>query len=116
MLFVSFSYSQKKEKIIFLFEDGKDLLKENKNEDVFKIDKKHSFMFSQEKQKKIDVSYNSIKESLITYDAFLVLNKGKKYPDYFNEYLFYIYQPKNDSLGCLIEVEKIWLVEDKIID
>ena len=41
---------------------------------------------------------------------------GTDMPEFFNEYSFYIFILEKDGIGCLIEVEKVWLVEEKITD
>ena len=106
--------SQEKEKIIFLFDESKDIMYIKKNLEIYAIDKKHTFKYDNEKNEKIEVNYNSIKSNILTsYSEFIELNKRKKYPEYFNEYSFFIFFKEKD---CLVEVEKIWLVEDKIID
>lgn len=108
--------AQKNEKIIFQFEKQKDWLGESNDETIFKIDNVHSFRFIKNKHEKIDVKYDSIRDNFTSYDSFLQKNKGKKYPEYFNEYSFYIFIKEKENYGCLIEVEKIWTVEDKIVD
>lgn len=110
-------FSQEKEKIIFLFNESKDTMIIKENSEIYSIDKKHTFKYDNEKNKEIDVKYNSIKSSILTsYSEFIELNKKKKYPEYFTEYVFYVFIKEKDDKGCLIEVEKIWMVEDKIID
>lgn len=116
VLFVSFSSSQNKNDIVFLFENGKDTFIKNKNEDIYSINKKNHFRYTESKHKKTIINYASIKEKITSYSTFIKLNKGKKYPEFFNEYKFFIYIKESESSGCLVEVEKIWLVEEKIID
>ncbi|PTX62693.1 hypothetical protein C8N46_10289 [Kordia periserrulae] len=113
---ILFSNAQQKKEIVFLFEDGKDALIENTNEYIYAINREHHFRYRKKDDKKTIVNYASIKNNIFTYETFLKLNKGKKFPDFFSEYTFLIYQKKNESSGFLIEVEKIWLVEEKIID
>ena len=117
-LLISLSlFSQKtKEVIIFKFDEVKDTIKYNKNTEIYLLDKQHSFKYDAGKHKKEEVSFNSVKGKMIRYDEFIHKTKGKKYPEYFNNYSFYIFLKEKGSLGCLIEVEKIWLVEDKIIN
>ena len=110
-------YPQQKEKIIFLFNESKDTLIVNKDSEIYSIEKKHTFKFTQEKNKKREMKYDLIKNNILTsYSEFLELNKGKKYPEYFNDYSFYVFVKKKDNIGCFIEIEKVWLVEDKIVD
>ncbi|WP_298489450.1 hypothetical protein [uncultured Maribacter sp.] len=117
MLISTNLFSQEKEKIIFLFNESKDALIIKKNSEIYSIDKKHTFKYDNKKNQKIDVKYNSIKSNILTsYSEFIELNKKKKYPEYFTEYVFYVFIKEKDDKGCLIEVEKIWLVEDKMID
>lgn len=111
------TFSQEKEKIIFLFEEGKDTLINKKSEEIYKLAKLHSFTFDKTKHKKEKVNYDSIKPKIFaTYDKFININKHKQYPDYFSKYSFYILIREENNTGCLVEVEKIWLVEDKIVD
>lgn len=110
------SFSQEKEKIIFLFEDGKDTIIENRNETIYKIRNNQTFKFIEKKHHKKEVKYNSVKEKITSYNDFLIKNKDKKYPELFNEYSLYIFIHEKDDFGCLVEVEKVWLVEKKIID
>ena len=110
------SYSQEKEKIIFLFEDGKDNIFKKRNETVYRINNNHTFRFTEKKHKKSKTEYKSVKGKIISYNDFLKKNKEKKYPEFFNEYSFYIFILEKDGIGCLIEVEKVWLVEEKITD
>ena len=109
-------FSQKKEKIIFLYEGQKDTVITNKKEDIYKLDNKHTFKFVKEKHEKTEVDFLLIKEDIISFDDFIKINKGEKYPEFFNRYSFYIFFKKKKNIGFLIEVEKIWMVEDKIID
>ncbi len=61
------------------------------------------------------MKYDSIKQNLLSsFEEFIKKSKGKKYLEYFSDFVFYIFL--NNNTGCLVEVEKIWLVEDKIID
>src|SRR5690606_14472126 len=110
------SFSQEKEKIIFLFGDENDVISETRNQTIYRIDNNHTFKFIKEKHEKFEVKYNTIKDKIVSYNDFLKKNRGKKHPEFFNEYSFYIFILDKDNTGCLIEVEKIWLVEDKIID
>lgn len=110
------SFSQNEEKIIFLFENGKDVISSSKNEDIYKLDGKHTFKFIRGKHDKVEINYNLIEEKIITFNEFIRQNKDKKYPELFSNYSFYILIKEKDSIACLIQVDKIWLVEDKIID
>jgi hypothetical protein len=110
------SSSQNDGKIIFLFEKEKDTIVSNQNEEIYKIDGKHTFKFIRGKHEKVEVNYNAVKENTVTYNEFIRQNKGKKYPELFNNYSFYILIKQTDSTACLIQVDKVWLVEDKIID
>ena len=102
---------------IFLFNKNKDTLIVNKDSEIYSIDKKHTFKYTKEKNEKTEVEYNLIKSKIIpSFSEFIKLNKRKKYPEYFNEYSFYVFIKEKDNTGCLVEVEKIWLVEDKIIN
>lgn len=110
------SFSQNDAKIIFLFEKEKDILVSNQIEDIYKIDGKHTFRFIRGKHEKVGINYSSIKEKIITYDEFIRQNKDKKYPELFIYYSFYILMKQKDSTACLIQVDKFWMVEDKVID
>lgn len=110
------SFSQEKEKIIFLFEDGRDTIIENGNETIYKIGNNQTYKFIEKKHHKKEVKYNSVKEKITSHNDFLRKNKNKKYPELFNEYSFHIFILIKDDIGCLVEVEKVWLVEKKIID
>ena len=84
--FLIFSMSlnaQQKDNIIFEFENKKDSLIETNIEIIFKINNEHSFRFNKNKHEKIDVKFDSIKDKFTSYDSFLILNNGKKYPEYF---------------------------------
>lgn len=109
-------YAQKKERIIFQFDEKRDLLTETNNATIFKLNGVHTFRFVNGNHEKIDVNYHSVKNELTTYNTFIKLNKGKKYPEYFSEYSFYILLEIGENSSCLFEVEKIWTVEDKIVD
>lgn len=110
-------FSQKKEKIIFLFNESKDNMFIKNSSEIYVIDKKHTFEYNNEKNEKIEVKYNSIKSNILTsYSEFIELNKRNKYPEYFDKYQIYIFIKEKYGKGCLIEVEKVWLVEGKIID
>ena len=116
-ILISINLFSQEKKIIFLFDENKDIMLDRKGSEIYAINKKYTFKYDSEKNEKIQVKYDSIKSNiLITYSQFIKLNKRKKYPDYFNEYSFYIFIDEKDENGCLIEVEKIWLVEDNIID
>ena len=109
-------YSQQKEKIIFLFNESKDTLILKKDSEIYFIEKKHTFKFTKEKNEKRKIKYDLIKNNILTsYSEFLELIKGKKFPEYFKEYSFYVFIKEQDNAGCLVEIEKVWLIED-IID
>lgn len=110
------SYSQEKEKIIFLFENGRDTVINSQSDNIYMIEGKHTFKFINSKHEKVEVNFNSVKEHLVTYKEFLKKNKSKKYPELFSNYVFYILIKEKNSSACLIQVEKVWLVEDKIVD
>lgn len=110
------TYSQEDNKIIFIFENDKDTFIKSQNDYIYKIDGKHTFKFVDGKHEKIEVNYNSVKENIVTFNQFIKQNKNKKYPELFNDFTFYILVKENDSSACLIQVEKVWLVENKIID
>ncbi|WAC03808.1 hypothetical protein N7U66_10535 [Lacinutrix neustonica] len=110
-------FSQEKEKIVFLFNKASDTLIVKHDSEIYSIDKKHTFKFDGKKNEKIETKYDLIKSKKFeSFSEFIRLNTGKKYPDYFNIYSFYIFIKDKNDIGCLIEVEKIWLVEDKIVD
>lgn len=116
LLFTVIVYSQNQKRIIFNYQSGIDSTIEKKGEYIYKLANEHSFRYVAEKNKKKEVNYSSIKGDITSYDAFIKSNKGKSYPEFFSEYSFYIYIKDTELKGCLIEVEKIWLVEDKISD
>ena len=117
LILTSFSfYAQKKEKIVFLFDQNKDSIILKNNYRIYKIGNNETFKYSVKKHKKINVTYDSIKKHIISTHDFLKKNKFKKDPIYYNEYKFYIFIKNNYKNGCLVEVEKIWLVESKIAD
>ncbi|OAD42118.1 hypothetical protein [Polaribacter atrinae] len=109
-------FAQKKEKIIFIYDINKDTIVFNKKKKIYKIGNNQTYQFIEKKHKQTEANYSSIKKYVITIDDFVKKNKTKKFPEYYNEYSFYIFIKNNYKYGCLIEVEKIWLVEDKIID
>ncbi len=116
-LLASFSmFAQKKKRIIFLFKEGKDTVTFKKNERVYYIENNQTYKFIKQKHKEVTVPYQSIKEDIFTFDSFRKLNKEKKFPDYCNEFHFYIFEKGNDNYGCLLEVDKIWIVENKTVD
>lgn len=117
-LFISQTcYSQDEKGIIFLFDKREDSILIKENLEIYKLDDKHSFAYDREKHKKTEVTYESIRCKMIeSFSKFLEINKARKYPDFLSDYSFYIFIKEYNNSGCLIEVEKIWLVEDKIID
>jgi hypothetical protein len=117
LILTSFSFfAQKKEKIVFLFDQNKDSIILKNNYRIYTIGNNETFKHSIKKHKEINVTYESIKKHVISPHDFLKKNKFKKNPNYYNEYIFYIFIRKNYKYGCLVEVEKIWLVESKIAD
>ena len=116
LMIIFTSSSQEKEKIVFLFENGKDSIIKNKYETIYKIRNKHSFKFIEKLHQKNTTRYNSIKDEITSYDDFIQKNKGKNFPDFFSNYSFFVFILEKDNTGCLFEVEKIWLVEENIID
>jgi hypothetical protein len=117
LILTSFSfYAQKKEKIVFLFDQNKDSIILKNNYRIYTIGNNQTFKYSVKKHKEINVTYEKIKKQVVSTHDFLKKNKFKKDPKYYNEYLFYIFIRNNYKSGCLVEVEKIWLVESKIAD
>lgn len=117
LLMISFSfYAQKKEKIVFVYNPNKDSITLKNNYRIYTIGNNQTFRYSEKKNTEINVSYESIKKYVVSTDNFFKKNKFTKDPKYYNEYSFYILMRKKIGSSCLIEVEKIWLVEDKIVD
>ena len=117
LLLTSFSfYAQKKDKIVFLFDQKKDSIILKNNYRIYKIGNNETFKYSVKKHKEVNVTYESIKEYIISTHDFLKKKKFKKEPNYYNQFNFYIFIKNNYKYGCLVEVEKIWLVESKIAD
>lgn len=116
-LLATFStFAQKKKQIIFIFEQKKDTIIFKKNERIYNLGNNQTYKFTRKKHKEIMVPYQSIKEHIFTFNDFLKLNKGKEFPKYYNDFSFYIFIRESQNNGCLIEVDKIWLVENKIIN
>ena len=106
-------YSQTKE-IIFVFDNKKDSLVEKFNEEIYILNDRYSYVFKEKKHIKKTVDFKLKSNDAIDYNDFIKLNKHKKFPDYYNLYSFFILIKEESGMGCLIEVEKIWLVENKI--
>ncbi len=116
-LLASFSmFAQKKKRIIFLFKEGKDTVIFKKGERVYYMENNQTYKFIKQKHKEVKVPYQSIKKDIFTFDSFRELNKAKDFPEYYNGFHFYIFEKGNDNYGCLLEVDKIWIVESKIVD
>ncbi|HHC80879.1 MAG TPA: hypothetical protein ENK46_13415 [Flavobacteriia bacterium] len=104
--------TQEKQKVIFIFNtDAKNMKIKN---GYYYIDD-FSFKKVNNKSAKI-VSFDFIKPNLKVLSEFkkMVKNKRQPYPEVFSEFELFLYVPRSKSDGCLIQVEKIWLVEDKI--
>ena len=118
ILFITLSVSllcaQEQKVIIFSYDAVEDTIIEKKKKTIYKLDKKHAFRYNEGKNRKIEVKYDSIKNDIKSYKSFIETNREKKFPDFFDEYSFYIYVRDSATEGCLFEVEKIWLVEEKI--
>ena len=108
-------YSQTKE-IIFVFDNKKDSLVEKFNEEIYILNDRYSYTFKEKKHIKKTVDFKLKSNDAIDYNDFIKLNKHKKFPDYYSHYSFFILVKEENGMGCLIEVEKTWLVENKIYD
>lgn len=116
-LLVSFNLNaQQKEEIVFLYQEKKDSIIVKKDERVYDLGNDQTYRFIKDQQKKTRIAYTSIKEQIVSIDDFLKLNDKRKFPEYYEKYSFYIFIKKEDDYGYLMEVERIWLVEDEIID
>lgn len=60
------------------------------------------------------VNLKSVQSDIKTVAEFKRIIEGKPYPEIFSKFKFFIYKPASIDSGCLIEVEKVWLVEEKI--
>ncbi len=116
VLFSSILLSQEKEKIIFIFDEINDTIINNNDNEFYKLAKYHSFKYDKIKHKKNMVKFDIIIPNVSKYNEFISSNKHKKFPDFFSDYSIFIFVREDKNTGCLIEVEKIWLVEDKIIN
>ncbi len=116
-LLVSFNLNaQQKEEIVFLYQEKKDSIIVKKDERVYDLGKDQTYRFIKDQHKKTRITYSSIKEQIVSIDDFLKLNDKRKFPEYYEKYSFYIFIKEDDDYGYLMEVERIWLVEDQIID
>lgn len=110
-------FSQKPEQVILIFDDGQDTISLKKELEIYTLEGKYTFQHNKNKHTKYDIEYRQIDEDNIkSYSVFRKINEGKIYPDYFNEYSIYIYVGNKDATGCLVQVERVWIVNDTIID
>lgn len=108
------SFSQCKEDIIFIFnENNTDVYRQN---DSVYVLNDLVFRFESRKHNKRKIEYDSIKEKTISIKKFKERTIDVKFPESYNRYNFYLYFRKNNKQGNLLEVERIWIVEDIIID
>lgn len=116
-LLLSFNLNaQQKEEIVFLYQEKKDSIIVKKDERVYDLGNDQTYRFIKDQHKKTRITYSSIKEQIVSIDDFLKLNDKRKFPEYYEKYSFYIFIKEDDDYGYLMEVERIWLVEDEIID
>jgi|SRR5690554_6145061 len=108
------SFSQHKKDIVFIF-DEKNKYSHIERDNVYVLNDL-AFRFDREKHKKRKIEYDSIKEKIISTKKFKERAKNKKIPEFYGHYNFYLFFKENTKYGWLLEVEKIWLVEDKIVD
>ncbi|OYQ46134.1 hypothetical protein CHU92_01595 [Flavobacterium cyanobacteriorum] len=119
--FISFwwyvNVQSQKEMIVLVFDETKMKFEDN----IFIINGQKFKFFS---KKKSEVNYSDIKYKVSTFNEMnLKVRRNKNYTkdkkeEFYYKDLFdiYIYIKKNNMSGVLYPVEKIWVVEGKIID
>ena len=103
--------TQKKKEVVFIF-DPKAKNTSMKNQ-YFIIDDFAFRKIGSDNFKK-HVNLKSVQSDIKTVIEFKKIIKNKPYPEIFSQFKFFIYKPTDTERGCLIEVEKVWLVEEKI--
>lgn len=100
-LFILLFFSEKK--VIFLF-NKEDTVSFKKKGDVFYIEG-INLNFKHKEVPKKTVLYEDIKIDLYSVNKYKNEVKGKGFLEYYKQYNYYLFIPKNKKSGCLVRVK-----------